>query len=189
MQRLAEGSRKAGAAAVALIVWPTEAEQRDTLAALGKPRLLVLAEGASPPELIDCMEDWVSVPVSEEELRARTEALALRARCHHQLVPAFDDEGFLRYGDHRIHLPPVEARLVGALLERYGAVVGASRLIRAGWPDGAPTRGMLDVRIHRLRRRLTPVGLSIRTVRQRGWMLEAAEAAVLPEKTEPTESV
>ena len=178
MQRLADGARRAAPAApVALIVWPAEADRRDALAALGRPRLLVLAEGAEPPALVDCMEDWVSAPVSEDEVRARTDALAVRARCHHQIVPEFDEEGFLRFGAHRIHLPPVEARMTGALLERYGAVVGAARLIRAGWPDGAPTRGMLDVRIHRLRRRLAPIGLSIRTVRQRGWMLEAGSPA------------
>ena len=167
MQRVAE--------AVAVLVWPAEADRREMLTGLGQPRLLVLEEGAPPPELVDCLEDWVCAPVSEHELRARTEALALRARCHHRFVPVFDEEGFLRFGPHRLHLPPVEARLVRALLERFGAVVGAARLTRAGWPDSAPTRGMLDVRIHRLRRRLAPAGLSIRTVRQRGWMLEVTE--------------
>lgn len=52
-------------------------------------------------------------------------------------------------------------------------MVSAARLARAGWHDGTGSRAMLDVCIHRLRRRLGAVGLVIRTVRQRGWILEA----------------
>lgn len=164
-----------GPANVALIVWPAEAARRDGLAARGQPRLLVVDDGVEPPQMHDCLEDWVRAPAGEQELQARTEALAVRARCHHRVVPVLDEEGFVRFGSHWVHLPPVEARLVGALLERLGAVVGSPRLIRAGWPEGGASRAMLDVRIHRLRRRLAPLGLVIRTVRQRGWILEVLE--------------
>lgn len=167
---------------VAIVAWPADAARRDELARSGTPRLLVVDPGTSPPALVDCLEDWVFAPVapsaqSDLELQARSAALTLRAGCHHRLVPALDEEGFLSYGAQRVHVPPVEARLVGALLERYGAVVSANRLARAAWPDGNATRGMLDVRIHRLRRRLEPLGLVIRTVRQRGWILEALAPA------------
>jgi hypothetical protein len=47
--------------------------------------------------------------------------------------------------------------------------------MRAGWPGETPSRGKLDVRIHRLRRRLSPLGLVVTTVRQRGWMLAPAD--------------
>jgi DNA-binding winged helix-turn-helix (wHTH) protein len=69
----------------------------------------------------------------------------------------------------------VEARLAGALLDRFGRVVGAATLMRAGWPGEPASRGKLDVRIHRLRRRLVPLGLEVKTVRQRGWLLAAIE--------------
>jgi DNA-binding winged helix-turn-helix (wHTH) protein len=61
------------------------------------------------------------------------------------------------------------------MLERYGAVVSRDALSRAGWPQGAPGRNALDVHVLRLRRRLGPVGLAIRTVRSRGYLLERAE--------------
>ena len=86
----------------------------------------------------------------------------------------------LRLGSEWVSLPPVEARLMGALLERYGAVVSRDALARAGWPSGAPGRNALDVHMLRLRRRLGPLALAIRTVRSRGYLLErgAADLAV-----------
>ena len=162
--------------ATVIVAWPAGAAQREALARDGIPRLLVVDEGISPPPLLDCLEDWVQAPADEAELRARREALALRADRHHRVVPHLDGEGFLSFGTDRVYLPPVEARLAAALLDRYGAVVSAARLSRAGWPGSVPSRGMLDVRIHRLRRRLEPLGLGLRTVRQRGWILEPASS-------------
>jgi DNA-binding winged helix-turn-helix (wHTH) protein len=43
------------------------------------------------------------------------------------------------------------------------------------WPGSAPGRNVLDVHVLRLRRRLAPLGLAIRTVRSRGYMLERAD--------------
>jgi DNA-binding response OmpR family regulator len=54
--------------------------------------------------------------------------------------------------------------------------VSRDALARAGWPDGAPGRNALDVHVLRLRRRLVPVGLVIRTVRSRGYLLEVSDA-------------
>ena len=65
-----------------------------------------------------------------------------------------------------------------ALVERFGAVVSRDHLARAGWPSGAPGRNALDVHVLRLRRRIATVGLVIRTVRSRGYLLEADAHAV-----------
>ena len=70
---------------------------------------------------------------------------------------------------------PVEARLADALVMRFGAVVGRDTLRRSVWPGTAPGRNVLDVHVLRLRRRLAPLGLAIRTVRSRGYMLERAD--------------
>lgn len=165
---------------VTVVAWPAGAAVRETLSAQGEPRLLVVAEGSPPPELLDCLEDWVLAPAREEEMRARIDALALRARAHHTFVPTVDDDGRLHFGVSWVQLPPVEARLAAVLAERYGRLVGPTALLRSGWPDGASTRSTLDVRIHRLRRRLGPLGLVIRTVRRRGWVLETADAGAAP---------
>ena len=164
---------------VALVAWPAETGLRDALAARGQPRLLLLAEGVTPPLSPDCLEDWIHVPAPEHEMRARIEALAARAECHLPAVPELDGEGFLRFGARAVHLPPVEARLAEVLVERFGRVVGATSLVRAAWPEGTSSRGTLDVRISRLRRRLGPLGLTLRTVRQRGWMLDVADPDAL----------
>jgi DNA-binding response OmpR family regulator len=68
----------------------------------------------------------------------------------------------------------VERTLAGALTERLGAVVGREPLAQRAWPGGLPTRNALDVHMLRLRRRLEPLGLEVRTVRSRGYVLQPA---------------
>jgi DNA-binding response OmpR family regulator len=158
---------------VALVRWPAEAPRRQRLVEERRPRLLLVEDEAVPPEAVDCLEDWMRVPVDEEELAARLGALAVRARIHLDPDrPVLDDDGVLRRGREWVSLPPVEARLTAALLDRLGAVVSREALARAGWPAGAPGRNALDVHVLRLRRRLGPLGLAIRTVRSRGYLLE-----------------
>ena len=47
-------------------------------------------------------------------------------------------------------------------------------MARRAWPNGAPTRNALDVHILRLRRRIAPLGLEVRTVRSRGYLLQVS---------------
>ena len=150
----------------------------------GEARLLLVEDGQPPPRLVDCLEDWIRVPAPEEDVRARVDALAARSRAHEDRSPGIDANGVLRYGGRWIALPPLEARLTATLLERFGAVVGRETLIRAVWPGRAPGRNALDVHILRLRRRLRPLGLAIRTVRSRGYLLEPEAAG---EHARPTE--
>ena len=160
---------------VVLVRWPAEAPRRQRLADEQRPRLLLVEGDVDPPEVVDCLEDWMRVPVDDAELGARMRSLTARARAHlPEDRPDLDDDGVLRRGTSWVSLPPVEARIASALLERVGAVVSREALARAGWPDGAPGRNALDVHVLRLRRRLAPVGLVIRTVRSRGYLLEAA---------------
>jgi DNA-binding response OmpR family regulator len=154
---------------VAHVRWPAEHARCDALRAMGHPRLL-LVESGPPPAVIDALEDWIRVPASGEDVRAREEALRLRAETGRP-TPELD-EGVLRVGERWVSLPPVEARLTEALLARFGAVVSRDALGRAGWPAGSPGRNALDVHMLRLRRRLAPLALAIRTVRSRGYLLE-----------------
>jgi DNA-binding response OmpR family regulator len=158
---------------VVLVRWPVEHARRDELVREGRPRLLLLEDGADPPPAPpDDLEDWIRVPAAEVDLRARVDGLRHRAEARLDPAPALDDDGVLRLGDQWVSLPPVEARLTAALLDRYGAVVSRDALARAGWPAGAPGRNALDVHMLRLRRRLSPLALAIRTVRSRGYLLE-----------------
>jgi DNA-binding response OmpR family regulator len=161
---------------VVLLRWPAESARRNALAESGVARLLLVEDGAPPPSPIDCLEDWIRVPAPELDMRARIAALEQRATAHAPAVPTLDDDGVLRFGSLWVSLPPVEARLTDVLIERFGAVVGRETLARAGWPEGTAGRNALDVHVLRLRRRLTSVGLAIRTVRSRGYLMEPAGA-------------
>ena len=159
---------------VVLVRWPSELPRRDSLAADARPRLLLVEDGAQPPISDDPLEDWVRVPASDLDVQTRIATVAARAQA--AAAPRLDVDGVLRFGSLWVSLPPVEARLTRAMLERFGAVVSRESLSRAGWPDGAPGRNALDVHVLRLRRRLAPVRLAIRTVRSRGYLLEAGQA-------------
>lgn len=170
---LASGSMEASPPEVVLLRWPLERDRREVLAGSQTARLLLVEEGAAPPEPEDCVEDWIRVPAPDADVKVRVRALRHRSRRHAGTAPVLDSDGVLRFGAAWVPLPPVESRLTAAFLERFGAVVSREALARAGWPDGAPGRNALDVHVLRLRRRLVPVSLAIRTVRSRGYLLEA----------------
>lgn len=159
---------------VVLVRWPAEKSRRDQLAERGVPRLLVVEGGAPPPVVHDGLEDWIRVPAPATDLRARVEALVARSGVGGHEVPIVDEHGVLRAGDRWVSLPPIEANLARVLVARFGAVVGREELMHAGWPEGEPARNLLDVRMLRLRRRLLPLELVIRTIRSRGYLLEHA---------------
>ena len=51
-------------------------------------------------------------------------------------------------------------------------MVGRDTAGAPGVAAGAPTRNALDVHMLRLRRRIAPLGLEVRTVRSRGYLLQ-----------------
>ena len=160
-----------------LVRWTEERHRRERLRLEGRPCLLLVSADAEPPEAVDCLEDWIRIPAADGDVERRVAGLAVRSTAHRVGGMAeLDDDGVLRCGEAWVSLPPVEARLTAALLERIGAVVSRDALARAGWPDGAPGRNALDVHVLRLRRRLRPVGLAIRTVRSRGYLLEVSDS-------------
>jgi hypothetical protein len=154
---------------VVLVRWPDERDRREELRRLGRPRLLVLDDTAPPPTTLDPLEDWIRLPADDTDLAARVALLEHRAGEQIGDVPSLDDDGVLRVKGRWVALPPVEARLTTALLDRFGAVVSRDALSKAGWPD-----------VLRLRRRVEPLQLVIRTVRSRGYVLESAELGATP---------
>ncbi len=155
-----------------ILAWPDQDARRRLLAAEGIPRLLLLERGTPPPTDLDRHEDWIWMPASERDVFARLRHLAVRAA---RSGLASEDlsvaDGLLRVGGHRLRLPPVEA----ALLERLGSPPESlhtrEELAEAAWGDAVHERRSLDSRILALRRRLEPLGLEIRSVRGRGFVL------------------
>ncbi len=156
---------------VVVLRWPSERSRRDRLRHEGTPRLLLVDDAVSPPEPDDCLEEWARASAEESEVKARVEALLVRCRNHVEVTPVLD-AGVLRVGEALVSLSPLESRLAAVLLERRGRVVPREVLVGAAWPDGPGLRNTLDVHIARLRRRLASVGLALRTVRSRGYLLE-----------------
>jgi DNA-binding response OmpR family regulator len=153
--------------------WPAERLAIDDLRSRGLPRLLLIEGDEAPPEPRDCLEDWLRLPASDADLEARRLGVALRAD-RHAVRPLLDDGGILRFRNRLVGLSPVERELATALVDKYGSVVGRGMLSERAWPDGVPTRNALDVHMLRLRRRVSQVGLEIRTVRSRGYLLQSA---------------
>jgi len=75
-----------------------------------------------------------------------------------------------------IALSAIRNSLARALVERFGEVVPADELMARAWPDSDPSDTALRVHLSRLRREIAPLGLQIRTVPSRGYVLELHEA-------------
>ena len=82
-----------------------------------------------------------------------------------------DGGGLLHVGSAWIALPDVEWRLVAALMAHQDEVVSRHDLIRAAWPVKDVKEGTLRVSMQRVRHRLAPLGLTVTTVRGRGFVM------------------
>jgi DNA-binding response OmpR family regulator len=130
-------------------------------------------------------DDYLVKPFDLPELQARVRALLRR---HGTLQGSELRIGPLtmRMGEPRVKLgeltadlPAGEFALLEALALRVGHVVSrariAARLTRGSEP---PSDTAIEICVHRLRRRLEPHGLKVRTLRGFGYVLEA-----VPEQT------
>jgi len=86
-----------------------------------------------------------------------------------------DEFGVLWRDGTWVALTPVEERLMRELLDNLGRVCGRTALVRAGWPHGLRNARVVDTYVRRLRSKIPLVGLEIRTVRQRGYLLHAVD--------------
>jgi hypothetical protein len=167
---------------IALVRYPSESERLERLRAEGQARLLLVEGDASPPITVDLCEDWVRVPADERDVLARSDGIRRRLGNTDE-PPKLDEDGLLRFGGRWVSIPPMEVRLLSALIDRMGSVVSRDELSERTWPEGAKGRNALDVHMLRLRRRVAPVGLAIRTVRSRGYLIEPSRAVLSDESS------
>ncbi|HEX8779622.1 MAG TPA: winged helix-turn-helix domain-containing protein [Nocardioides sp.] len=160
---------------VALIHWPAEADRREALGAAGQPRLLLIGPDEPPPLVHDDLEDWIRTPADPIEVEARVATLAGRAAVATTPAPTVDTDGIVRWRGKWVSVPPIEARIMSALIDQCGEVAHRSDLIAAAWPRGVESDRVLDSRIKLLRRRLAPLGLYVRTVRGLGFLLDVGD--------------
>jgi hypothetical protein len=155
---------------VELVRWPDEIDRNNDLTRSGHLRLLLVSPTAPPPPDCDPHMDWIRLPADEVDIWRRVVGLQDRVRQLPQ--PRLDEHGLLRRGSSWVGLAPIEARIFAVLLAKPGCVFGRERLERSAWPEGAKSVHALNAYIKRLRRRIEPLGLAIRTVRQRGYFVE-----------------
>lgn len=159
---------------VKLLRWPAESAKRARYKAMGVLRLLVLEGGVPAPVCSDIREDWVRAPITDADLQARI--ATLRAKVDLQRLPQVDPYGILRFDDRSISVSPTETDLLECLIRQFGSMVSRETLLQC-LPDrpGSVSRNALDLHIMRLRRRIRPIGLAVRTVHGRGYLLEALD--------------
>ena len=161
--------------------WPAQAAEVAALAEIGAARLLLVAAEADPPVSVDSREEWIRLPADERDVAARI--LSLTRRLEPAQRPWVDRDGRLFVGAEWVALSPTEGRLAGVLASSFGDVVTEADLGRGGWPAArpgdAPRWGPNTLRVHltRLRRRVAPLGLEIRSIRSRGFVMQTAERA------------
>jgi DNA-binding response OmpR family regulator len=161
---------------------------------VGLPILIITARDALEDRVsgLDAgADDYLVKPFEMPELEARVRALLRRRRADRdeeiRVGPLVLVAGQPRVilGETSFDLPASEMALLETLAIRAGRVVSkqaiADRLSRGGNP---PSDTAIEICVHRLRRRLGPYGLKVRTLRGFGYMLESDE----PRSTNPTPS-
>ncbi len=149
-----------------LVWWPDEAEKLAELREAKRPRLVVVQAGAQPPISGDLLEDWVHSR-DTATLPDRIQSLMARARPF-ILKPSLDESGVLHVGRAWTALSDAEVDVAHALVDAFGSIVTYDDMsVECG------TGGMTQLRqrVARLRNRVRAVGLDIRVVRSRGYML------------------
>lgn len=148
-----------------MVSWPDERDLRERLARAGVPRLLLVAEGAAPPESVGPDEDWIRMPADERDVLARVRTLLRNVARLDEQRPWIDEHRIAHRGDSTVVLTAAEAVVATALFTSPGTVVSRAELETLLWHDQPPSKRAVEAVVYRLRRRLLPLHLRVRTVR------------------------
>lgn len=148
------------------------------------PALILTAQGKTSERVagLDAgADDYLVKPFDMPELIARLRALARRRP---QVAPAREALGQLLYdreqravllGDRNLELPRRELALFELLLENRGRLIEKDRIADALYGTGTPVEAnAIELLVSRLRRKIDNSGVTIRTARGLGYMLDEA---------------
>jgi len=126
-------------------------------------------------------DDYLTKPFALPEFEARVRALLRRTGGETMLelgsLRLQVDSRRATVGEHALDLAPREVAMLEALMRHPGQVALKSRLAQrfSDW-DSAIGGNAIEVCVHRLRRKLEPLGIRIRTIYGLGYVLEAPPA-------------
>ena len=97
-------------------------------------------------------------------------------------MPVLDQDGLLRLGSRWVAISDVQLPVVALLLDRLGRLVRGSEILAAYvTAGGSGSEASLRSLVHRVRCRLGELGLELRSVRGRGFVLDLAPPGTPPE--------
>ncbi|THH38157.1 response regulator transcription factor [Aliishimia ponticola] len=124
-------------------------------------------------------DDYLTKPFAMDELDARLRAMSRRKNLTYT---AREQTGTLVFdkasrqlldGDTALDLPRKEIATLECLLERRGRIVSKAQLLAHVYGTGADVEeSAIEPHVSRLRKRLEPYGMRIKTARGLGYMLE-----------------
>jgi len=119
---------------------------------------------------VTAASERVPRPTDHAELLLLAERLDLRDPAPSS--PRLDRHGLLRFRGRVVPLSPREERVIDLLLAADGAALPVTWLASRAWGDCTAPEAAVRTCVTRLRRRLDPVGLTVRCVRGRGYVLD-----------------
>ena len=133
-------------------------------------------------------DDYLVKPFALRELEARVAALIRRAGGGLTELSAgpltLDPVGRSASAHgHRLNLSVRELALLEVLMQRAGQVVIKNRLAQriSGWSEEVSANA-IEVYVHRLRKKLQPHGVHIRTIHGLGYLLESSSGETLEQE-------
>jgi len=148
----------------------------------GTPVILLTARSETAERVVGLdagADDYLTKPFEMDELEARLRAMARRKNLEFsvrdELGPlVFDRVGRQLLQDNQvIDVPRKEIATLECLLERRGRLVSKAQLITHVYGVGSDSDdSAIEPHVSRLRKRLEPFGIRIKTARGLGYMLE-----------------
>lgn len=124
-------------------------------------------------------DDYLTKPFEMAELEARLRAMARRKNLEFSARDALGPLVFdrtsrqLMQDEQPLDIPRKEIATLECLLERRGRIVSKAQLITHVYGTGSDAEdSAIEPHVSRLRKRLTPFGIKIKTARGLGYMLE-----------------
>jgi hypothetical protein len=157
---------------VAILRWPADAVLIAYSRAEGRSCLLLVEADGDLPVLAGWSDDWIRLPARDSDIQARAAMLEARI-ARPDPLPEVDLDGHLLFDSRGVFLSPSEEALMRLLCQRFGQVVDVESLAGAVG-EGGMSANAVRVQLTRLRKRIGTVGLVVRAIHGRGYVLEQA---------------